>query len=270
MGLKSYRAVRLIRSSQRSTISVWMALAILSVSGCKKFDENKPEIVSIQINGTSSGDLQADAGGSNEMSVSLKDNEALSQILVKFSTVTGLHDHSHNGAAHIFTDYNQGAWDTVVVSNLNGKETLKNYQFQIPDDVSGGWNLEISALDESGNLVTHEEIVHIINGFAPSISVSNTTPVADADGIIHALTGESVSIEGIALDADSLSYVKATMYKNTTQTWTEEFTSLADVIFDLATFQEPIFTEVGTYYYQLESEDIQGYYTKVRAIIKVE
>ncbi|MBX7052591.1 MAG: DUF4625 domain-containing protein [Flavobacteriales bacterium] len=248
------------------TITVGFSLIFL---GCKKFDENKPEVLSISINESSMNELYAHAGESNHMVVRVADDQSLSQVMVKFTANSGLHDHSDHNSPHVFTDYNQGAWDTVFVSNISGKEAVKEYVFEIPDDVSGGWNLEISALDEAGNLVSQEKTVHIMNLFQPSISISHISHEADEDNIIHALTGEIVSIEGIALDADSLAYVKAHIYRNTTQIWTEEFSTINDAIFDLSILNEPVLDATGTYYYDIEAEDLSGYYTKVRAMIKV-
>lgn len=253
-----------------SPIMIISLFLIISVWGCKRFDENKPEISSIRINNTSGNSLQANAGDENNMSVDLKDDKALSQILIKFSSATGLHDHSHDGAQHVFIDYNQGVWDSVSVSNISGKEFTSQFNFTIPEDVSGGWNLEVSALDESGNLVTEERTVSMINLNIPTISVSATSPEADEEGMIHLSIGQSINIEGLVLDPDSLASVKASIVKNSTEIWSDEITTFVDVFFSLSEFVEPAFTESGTYYYFIEASNLNGFSTKVRATIHVQ
>ena len=250
-------------------VAVIGALTIATISGCKKFDEHKPEITAITINESNLNELMANAGAPNTMTIAMKDDRALSQVMIKFSTASGLHQHDHSGSEHVFNDYNQGTWDTVHVANISGTEFLKTFQFDIPNTVSGGWNLEVSVLDESGNLATIEETVHIINTFNPSVSISATNPTVSAEGIIYSTLDSIVSIEGIALDGDTLENITAAMYRGSAQVWLEEHLNLSEVLFDLSSFTEPSLTEEGVYYYDIEATDKLGFTTKVRATIHV-
>jgi hypothetical protein len=247
-----------------------VAFAVLIFSSCKNQDENKPLLEYVRVNNVDNTFLYAEAGESITIQVKTSDDVGLKQIKLKVITQTGLHNHTEEGTeTHAFSAYNQGEWDTLVIYNIGGKENLSEFNFNVPNTVSGEWKLEIGVLDEEGNLNSENRSLHIQNNFIPIIAIGQITPAPNSDGVIPGNVGGNVVIDGSVLDDELLTYVSASIYKGTDTLWTSTNNNVNTQLFSLNGFIPTVFANTGKYTYSIVARDNGGRENKAVATIVV-
>lgn len=237
-----------------------LILPLLLAFGCSNPDDVSPVITAVSVNGTTGDYLIANAGQDNVFNIGLADDKDLKQVKIAIITQSGIHQHetSEGEMPHAMTFYNQGEWDTLRVTNIGGKEALVDNTFMAPDDISGGWKLEIDVLDDNGNLVSKEYLLTVNNAFIPAIGITNTEPAVTEDGLIAISAGQSLILEGQILDTDSLDIVDARLEDSSGEIWSQNWSGLFDWSFDLSQIQIPVLDSIGNYWLHVEATDLEG------------
>lgn len=248
----------------------FFSILLLSFCACKNPDENPPVVEYVYANGLSSSYLHGIAGQVNTLVVKSADDQGLKQLKLKITTGTGIHHHEEEEVVeHVFSPYNWGIWDTLQIVNLGGKESIDEFSWTIPDTISGGWRVEVAVLDTYGNLTSQDYTFHIQNDDQPFISVGDIFPVPGTDGVIRLTVGETLSLNGNAIDPDGLALVSCEVRKSSSQIWYTEWTTINSWTFELNQAAIPAFTEAGDYNIYLYAKDILGWRCKYVANIEV-
>lgn len=245
---------------------------MLFFMSCKNPDENAPLIHHVYLNSIPDAYLHGIAGMINIAEVKVSDDKQLSQLRIKLITTNGIHQHELESgeAAHAFLEYNQGVWDTLSIVNIGGNGFTESFNLNIPDTISGGWNMEIAVLDNNGNLKTETRQVHIQNDHLPAISVGDIVPIPQQDGLILMSVGDSILLSGFVIDPDSLEFVSAEILKGSVSIWSQNYINIHNWTFNLQQIMSPALTTTGSYVFNITARDINGWQQTVRALVKVE
>jgi hypothetical protein len=130
-------------------------------------DLEKPIVSKVTLNNVELTDTtEAMLEEHNDLEITFTDNQELSESNINIHFAGG---HSHEENAIITADDISGTPFSYgpIISELNGKNSIKSYHFEIPDSASlGDYHLEISVLDKSANKTTEihtiefGEVVH--------------------------------------------------------------------------------------------------------------
>jgi hypothetical protein len=243
---------------------------LVVIASCRKFDENAPVISSVRINNTFGAELTAAADSANTFSIRLTDDEDLKQLKVKVNTLSGVHAHESTAGEdpHPFVMVNQGAFDTLVVMNINGSDVTKDFIFQISDTTAGGWEMEVDALDEGGNIKSETYSFQIFNPFIPQIFFANVSPTPLADGRFEITVDQSIMFDILVFANETLSLVEFSVVKGSSST-SYVFTPQANT-FDGTGTTLTDFEESGNYTINITAETSSGRKTEFLATVVVE
>lgn len=251
------------------TIIASVVLA-MSLHACTKFDEQSPVIASVSIDATSGDALQAVAGESGIFACRVRDDENLKQLKLSIKTLSGVHGHvsAASEEPHPFVMVNQGVWDTVLISNLSGQDVLKEYSLIVPDTVSGGWELEVSVLDEAGNLFSEEHLFQIFNPSIPQLGFSNVLPGPVADGKFELALNDSIVFDLAVIGLAELTEVEIKLSRGAESSST--IYAPASNLFELQNFVVNGFSQFGNYTLSVEATDVTGRKNQMKSTITVE
>ena len=242
------------------------------LAACSKPDEQSPVFQSVLLNGAVMEFHHAIAGQQNTLTVHTADDLALKQLKMEVSTVTGIHAHETTAGElpHPFMIYNQGIWDTLSIGKLSGKESTTEFSLMIPDSVSGGWDLELTILDDEGNLTSADYTLLIQNDNIPAISVGDVIPAPIDDGQFAISVGDDLTFSGYVFDPDSLEMVRVEMYNSQELVFEQEWTTIQNWSFDLSQVLLPAFSAAGNYVLHIYVSDLQGWTNHASATVIVE
>jgi hypothetical protein len=253
-----------------------LALMPFLFSCNKSANEIPPVIVEVKseaMQGMQHGDgLNAMAGAIARIEVTVSDDMALKSMKCAFSTPSENHSHSvhEDGQIPAFRASNIGRWESdkfIALDGVNATETLK---FDLPDTISGAWDILISVMDANGNLASYESSIIIQNDSIPAIIPSAITPPANADGIVKLHVGESMIAEGNILDGDYLQQISAKLYLDDTVVWQQVWTPENVWMFDLTQINIPNFNYPGNYKLRIDAVDRKGWSNWVVCLVEVQ
>jgi len=237
-------------------------LALTLFLSCKKSETSiSPIILEVRTEGMQHGNgLHAIAGDISRIRVTATDDLAVIQLKCSLSTPAELHSHSIHGGGLVpaFRAPNIGIWEAEKSLDASGTETTQTFKFNVPDTLSGAWDIIITALDDQGNLTHYKESIIIQNDSIPAIIPSATTPTANADGIVALSIGETMMIEGNILDGDYLQSITASLYLNDAIAWQQTWSPVNTWMFDLSQIIIPPFYTTGNYTLRLGARDRTG------------
>jgi hypothetical protein len=247
-----------------------LILLVLCLHACRRFDEQAPALTLVSIDGTTGSELQAVAGENNNFTFRIQDDENLKQLKVNIKTLNGVHGHesSESEEPHPFLMVNQGVWDTVLIANLSGQDVLKEYTLSVPDTIAGGWELEVNALDEAGNLVIEDYMFQVFNPLIPQIVFSDILPVPVSDGRFELALNDSIVFDLAVFGTTQLTTVDITVSKGSL---VNTISYPADQsLFELQDFVLHDFTTTGTYNVLITAADAFGKKNVMNAVVKVD
>lgn len=253
----------------------YLLIIVCVLFGCKNPDDVSPVIRSISVNDQDESHFLVIAGEEMIVKIETSDNKQLKQVMLKLTTMNGLHNHSQstNEPVPFFRQLNKGNLDTTMTKKIEGAENIQNFNLIIPDSINGAWKMTVGLLDENGNYLSKDYTLHVHNSNIPSALVSAVYPVANSDGTVeltHADSLPSFRINGFMVDHTGFDYIKASLYRGTTVNWTNEW-SFNDGTwsFDLTNIVINEILSSGTYTLQTESADTSGWVSIYRGTIKI-
>lgn len=241
--------------------------AVLLLASCEKMDEEKPVIHYVHNTGVTDHDLHADAGSAMSVDIKVSDNKSLKQLKIEIYKASAAHLHSTDPVA--FKLPQLGQWDTIFVKNIADSEYTGTFVFNVPDTISGAWIMEVTVLDDEGNINTVDAGIMVNNPLIPLIVVQSTNPVVSANGNIQISQNNSLELTGFVVDMDTLDYVKLSVIRSSDTTWTEQWQPIDNWTFNLDQVVIPPFVLTGTYRCVIEAGDITGRYHYATANIVI-
>lgn len=256
-------------------ISSLFLIFILALGSCKNPDETLPVISSFTINEIDDGHLLVIAGEEVTFAIEVQDDKQLKQVMLKLETMSGSHTQGliENDSVPFLQSISFGEFDTTLTRNIGGTSHTEYFTLQLPDSLSGGWNMTLGVLDDNGNYTDKELVLHIHNSDIPVIALSSVFPTPLQNGTIQLSNPEELTnfhLTGFMVDHTGLDTLNAKLYKGSSTHWqnqwffeNEEWNfSLENIVID-----NP--ASSGTYTFEIETKDIEGWVSIYRGTIKV-
>jgi hypothetical protein len=195
----------------------------------------------------------------------------LNQVQLNIHPADDGHTHAGSGSTGGEDRLNAGDWTFNEIVNLSGTSASHSWTIHIPDSVGGYWHVEVSVLDEVGYTATpYVASVHVTNANIPVVSAT-TTPAVDSGGTVHLGAGESLEVNGNAMDTDGLAQLFIHL-DNSAGTVLQQidipiFGGGSNISFGPATFGG---APIGNYRVVIEARDSLGYWGIWDARVKVQ
>lgn len=220
-----------------------------------------PTIVEIFTPSEHGVGYQALAGAVNRFYITAADDKVLKGVKIALSRSEDFQFHDiHAGSSRpAFKSPNIGVWNSEQMVAVESDDTTVIFKLSAPNYISGEWNLDVSVLDDEGNISFRHELVSIINDSIPAIMPVSTSHVANDDGVIALNVHDVFLVEGNILDADYLQSVEAIIYHNGEVTWQDEWIPENTWMFDMTQIIIPPFNESGKYELQIRATDLNGW-----------
>ena len=267
--------MRQVSMNNNFLVPIIAALALL-FSCTKTANEIPPIIVEVKSAAMQGmqhgGGLHALAGAIARIEVTVTDDVALKSLKCALSSPSESHSHSihEDGLIPAFRASNIGQWESTKFMSIDGVTSTETLKFEVPDTISGAWDILISAMDASGNLASYQSSLIIQNDSIPAMIPTAITPPANSDGIVKLQVGESMLAEGNILDGDYLQEISAILYLDDTVVWQQVWTPENVWIFDLTQINIPNFNYAGRYNLRIEAVDRKGWSNYVVCLIEVQ
>lgn len=253
-----------------------LLLIISCVFGsCKNPDETLPVINSFTINGLDDGHLLAIAGEEVTFGIEMQDDKQLKQVMLKLATMSGSHTQglTENDSIPFLQSLSFGEYDTTLIRNVGGTNHIEYFTLTLPDSLSGGWHLTLGVLDDNGNYTDKELVLHIHNSDIPVIALSSVFPTPLQNGTIQLSNPEALTdfrLTGFMVDHTGLDTLNAKLYKGASTHWQNQWIFENDEWnFDLENIVIDNPASSGTYTFEIETKDIEGWVSVYRGTIKV-
>jgi hypothetical protein len=253
---------------------VIIGLSILVFIACrekKTIDVQEPEIVSVNVDGSSTSSVIKTAGDVISFEVNLSDNSGLNQVQISLHNANDGHSHSGGGHTGDEDRLNSGNWGFSEVVTISGTSAQHTWELQIPDSIGGKWHALFTVLDEVGLVgESYTVLIEVGNGNLPLITAT-TFPITDETGTIHMSNGNNLNVSGLASDVDGLKKFIVYMQNLNGQTGdTLDIPIIGDgqaMAFGPANFYQ---SNEGTFRIVIEAKDSLGYVGKWDAKVVVD
>lgn len=248
---------------------------IMALSSCKNPDEALPVITSFMINGVDDGHLLAIAGEEVTFGIEVQDDKQLKQVMLKLETMSGTHTQglTENDSVPFLQSISFGEFDTTFTKNITGTSHTEYFTLVLPDSLSGGWNLTLGVLDDNGNYTDKELVLHIHNSDIPVIALSSVFPTPLQNGTIQLSNPEALAdfhMTGFMVDHTGLDTLNAKLYHGSTTHWQNQWVFENDEWnFNLENIVIDNPASSGTYTFEIETKDIEGWVSIYRGTIKI-
>jgi hypothetical protein len=193
--------------------AVLTAMVVLAF-GCRrdtKIDVLAPEVSLLTVNGLDTAVVEVMAGDTLDIQVALTDNDALDEMRVIIHASENGHTHAGSGYTSGEYSLNSGKWMKEEIVQLQRIQSVNNEQVQaiVPDTIAGNWHLVVTAMDRVGNVSEeYAVLIKVTNDDLPTIE-GTTSPAPSSDGIVYMSVGNTLTLDGVVSDADSVQSIRA-------------------------------------------------------------
>lgn len=248
---------------------------IVLLGACKNPDDTLPNISSIRVNGEDESHFLAFAGQEMIVDIDLEDDKELKQVMLGLSAITGAHSHnqSSNPTQMFLKQLSTGLLDSTMLQKIDGQQRSVQFVLQLPDTINGGWNMTVGVLDNNGNYFNKTYTLHIHNDNIPFAVINAIHPTPDDAGTVvieHPDSLINFRLYGNMVDHTGFDSLAFRIYRGTSTYWSQVWTfNDGTWSFDLSNVVVNDALESGTYSFETNAADTEGWSSIYRGTIKI-
>lgn len=245
--------------------NVLIVVVSLLVVACQKQDETAPTMEYFAFNGNESATISTYAGSNYSVQARFKDDTQLNQAKLAWTRGQLFFE---NDAEVVFSPSNDADWTSYQLVDVSGKEATSDWVSILPDSIDGYWKMEVSILDDDGNLTSDAKTIRLRDISKPQFFWTSLSPQPTDSGW-KGTVGEQIVLNAFLRDDSGLDSIIVDLNRN----GMNYFSSHQQVVgldYDLSQLAIPTLDESGEYELSIRVKDINERESSTSGIIVIE